>query len=97
MQDFRGSADLLVNTTPVGQHPNVDASPLSETQLHFELVYDLVYNPEETKLIRQARYRGCKTISGIEMFLEQAARQFLAWTGRDPDRGVMRDLIAESP
>ena len=95
MQDFRGSADLLVNATPVGQHPNVDASPLSETQLHFELVYDLVYNPEETKLIRQARHRGCKIISGMEMFVEQAARQFLAWTGKDPDRMLMRDLIRE--
>ena len=97
MHDYRGRADLLVNTTPVGQHPNVDASPLSETQLDFELVYDLVYNPQETQLLRQARHRGCKIISGIEMFVEQAARQFLAWTGRDPDRGLMRDLIADSP
>ena len=97
MQDYRGRADLLVNTTPVGQHPNVDASPLSETQLDFELVYDLVYSPQETQLLRQARHRGCKIISGIEMFVEQAARQFLAWTGRDPDRGLMRDLITERP
>ena len=96
MQDYRGRADLLVNTTPVGQHPNVDASPLSATQLDFELVYDLVYSPQETKLLRQARHRGCKIISGMEMFVEQAARQFLAWTGRDPDRRLMRDLIAES-
>ena len=96
MQDYRGRADLLVNTTPVGQHPDVDVSPLSKTQLDFELVYDLVYSPEETKLLRQARHRGCKIISGIEMFVEQAALQFLVWTGKDPDRELMRELIAES-
>ena len=96
MQDYQSRADLLVNTTPVGQRPNVDASPLSETQLDFELVYDLVYSPEETQLLCQARHRGCKIISGIEMFVEQAALQFLVWTGRDPDRRLMRDLIRES-
>ena len=96
MQDYRGRADLLVNTTPVGQHPNVDASPLSETQLNFELVYDLVYSPEQTKLLQQARRRGCKMISGMEMFVEQAARQFLAWTGQDPDRMLIRDLIRKT-
>ncbi len=96
IQDFRGRADLLVNTTPVGQHPNVDASPMSESQLDCELVYDLVYNPQKTRLLQQAHRRGCKIISGIEMFVEQAARQFLAWTGKDPDRTLMRNLILEN-
>lgn len=94
-QALRSHADLLVNTTPVGQYPDVDVSPLSKSQLNFEVVYDLIYAPEQTRLLQQAQRRGCQIITGMEMFVEQAALQFQSWTGVDPDRTVMKGLIRE--
>ena len=91
--DLPLTADLCVNTTPVGQYPSTGASPLSEGQLRFELVYDLIYHPEQTRLLQMAAQKGIQTISGMEMFIEQGALQFAAWTGLDPDRGWMRDLM----
>ena len=91
--DLPLAADLCVNTTPVGQSPSTEASPLSEDQLRFDLVYDLIYHPEQTQLLQMAARKGAKTISGMEMFIEQAALQFAAWTGLDPDRDWMRDLM----
>ena len=53
-------------------------------------MYDLVYNPRETRLLREAAAAGCETLGGLEMLVAQAQRQFLLWTGRLPDAGVMR-------
>lgn len=88
-------ADLCVNATPVGQYPQVEDSPLLENQLDFGYVYDLVYHPEETRLLRMAAKKGILTISGIEMFVEQAALQFLAWTRIEPERELVREMIRE--
>jgi 3-dehydroquinate dehydratase / shikimate dehydrogenase len=88
-------ADICVNTTPVGQHPETEASPLQPNQLTFQLVYDLVYHPEQTLLLRQAEMRGIRTLSGMEMFIEQAALQFQAWTGIDPYRQLMREVLRD--
>ena len=79
----------------MGQHPNIDSSPLTKSQLDFDVVYDLVYNPEKTRLLKQAKEQGAQTITGMEMFVEQAALQFRAWTGTNPNRIIMRDLIHE--
>lgn len=86
-------ADICVNTTPVGQAPDLEASPLREDQLCFGLVYDLVYSPEETRLVQMARRQGISVITGMEMFIEQGALQFESWTGIDPDRQLMRELL----
>jgi 3-dehydroquinate dehydratase / shikimate dehydrogenase len=94
MSDFRGEAELCVNATPIGQLPLRHLCPLAPEQINFSLVYDLVYNPARTRLLVLAERRGAQTISGCEMFIEQAAEQFFAWTGTDPDRGVMRRLMA---
>jgi len=91
--DLPLAADLCVNTTPVGQYPLTEASPLSQDQLRFDLVYDLIYHPEQTQLLQMAAQKGAQTISGMEMFIEQGALQFLAWTGLDPNRAWMRDLL----
>ena len=91
--DLPIAADLCVNATPVGQFPNIEDSPLREDQLDFELIYDLVYHPEHTRLLELARRRGLKTISGMEMFVEQAALQFTAWTGLSPERQMLREII----
>jgi 3-dehydroquinate dehydratase / shikimate dehydrogenase len=74
--------DLLVNATPVGTWPAVDESPLPSARLRGRLVYDLVYNPAETALMRQAREAGIDAIGGLEMLVGQACRQFEWWMDR---------------
>ena len=85
-----GSWDLLVNTTPVGTHPNVNASPLPGGPFDGRLVYDLVYNPRVTRLLGEAAAAGCDTIDGLPMLVAQAARQFEWWTGRPAPTGVFQ-------
>jgi 3-dehydroquinate dehydratase/shikimate dehydrogenase len=87
------SADLCVNTTPVGQFPDTERSPLPPDRLNFGLVYDLIYRPERTRLLKDAQARGIPTISGMQMFVEQAAGQFHAWTGVNPDRALVAELV----
>ncbi|MFB3904364.1 MAG: type I 3-dehydroquinate dehydratase [Acidobacteriota bacterium] len=91
--DLPIKAHLCVNCTPVGQYPATEASPLAAGQLAFEMVYDLIYRPERTALIQMAESKGLKTITGREMFVEQAALQFHAWTGIDPDRKLVREIV----
>ena len=91
------SFDVLVNCTPVGMHPNVDEAPC-----HFSIlkpgaiVFDTIYTPETTLLIREARVRGCETITGVDMFVRQAARQIELFTGRAPDADAMRALMRKA-
>jgi 3-dehydroquinate dehydratase/shikimate dehydrogenase len=89
-----GSWDLLVNTTPVGTWPDRDASPLEASIVHGPLVYDLVYNPPMTALLRAATANGCQVISGLEMLIHQAARQFEWWTGQPAPVEAMREAAA---
>ncbi|MBM4427154.1 MAG: shikimate dehydrogenase [Chloroflexi bacterium] len=79
---------LLINTTPVGMFPNVDDSPLpDELSLPANVfVYDLVYNPSETKLVKTARAQGLSATTGLGMLIEQAALAFELWTGHKPPR-----------
>lgn len=85
-----GGWDLLVNCTPVGMYPQVDASPVASDALTGTTVYDLVYNPLETRLLREAAQAGCAVIGGLDMLVAQAQDQFAWWTGTRPDAGVMR-------
>jgi len=86
---------LIINTTPVGMAPNMDQSPLpEETSLPSEIfVYDLVYNPRETKLVRDARLRGLHAVTGLGMLIEQAALAFEIWTGYHPPRDILFQSI----
>jgi len=87
-------ADVLINCTPVGMHPRVDESPFQPQWLGEKtLVFDTVYNPENTLLIKQARERGCPTVSGIEMFVRQAALQYKQFTGQMAPLEVMRETL----
>ncbi|HEY2830630.1 MAG TPA: shikimate dehydrogenase, partial [Thermoanaerobaculia bacterium] len=86
-----GTWDLLVNCTPVGMYPRVDESPVAAESLTGRFVYDLVYNPTTTCLLRDAAARGCQTIGGLEMLVAQAREQFHWWTGTRPQTGVMRE------
>jgi 3-dehydroquinate dehydratase / shikimate dehydrogenase len=86
----RGSWDLLVNCTPIGMHPHVADSPVPAEQLRRGIVYDLVYNPPMTRLLREADAAGCQTIGGLEMLVGQAQQQFEWWTGVRPPAHTMR-------
>lgn len=89
-------SQVLVHCTPVGMHPDTGASAVPESLLHRDLaVMDIVYNPLKTKLLAAAEERGLKTISGVEMFVNQAVIQFELWTGKTAPREVMRDVVLE--
>lgn len=90
---------LIVNTTPIGMHPNADASPWP-SELHLPentAVYDLVYNPTGTKLIQQAHAQGLPVTNGLGMLVEQARLSFQIWTGQSIDREVMFSAIHSIP
>lgn len=85
------SADVIINATPVGMYPLVDELPLPESVLQpGTTVFDLVYHPLETKLLRLSSKKGCKTINGLEMLLQQGALTFEIWTGLKPPLREMR-------
>ena len=93
LQSFQLSTfDLLVNTTPIGMTPNIDQSPWPDN-LSFPnaAIYDLVYNPRETKLVKDARSQGLSATTGLGMLIEQAALAFEFWTGHNPPRDVLRN------
>lgn len=87
--------DVLVHATPLGMFPRVDGC-FFDDEIPASLVFDMVYNPAETMLIRRAREQGKEVIPGIEMFLEQAARQFETWTGETPPRAAMLKAAEEA-
>ncbi|MEP7148008.1 MAG: shikimate dehydrogenase [Acidobacteriota bacterium] len=89
------TADILVNTTPVGTiGESLGESIATSDELRgVKLVYDLVYNPEETRLIREAKMAGSKTLGGIEMLIAQGAQQFSIWTGEDPPVDEMKAAV----
>ena len=91
----RGSWDLLVNTTPVGTHPDIDRSPVDAGDLDGGLVYDLVYNPRPTRLLRDAVAAGCRTLDGLDMLVAQAVRQFAWWTGVTPEARVLLEAAEQ--
>jgi len=89
-------ADILLNTTSVGMHPNVDASPVPAAALRRGMVvFDAIYNPPATKLLREAEAAGCEAVSGIAWFVNQAALQFELWTGLPAPRDVMERVLRE--
>ncbi len=88
--------DILINATSIGMHPNVEESPVNPRWLRSDLtVMDIVYNPLETKLLREARAVGAKTINGIEMLIHQGAASFEIWTRHKAPIEVMRKAILE--
>ncbi|HWL74750.1 MAG TPA: hypothetical protein VNQ74_12840, partial [Burkholderiaceae bacterium] len=87
-------ADILINCTPVGMHPNVDESPYDKHHLRpYMIVFDTVYNPENTLLVKEARNRSCTVVTGVEMFVRQASLQFKLFTGKDSPWELMRDVL----
>lgn len=89
-------SDILVNSTVVGMYPNVENSPIDKSLLHKDLVvYDIVYNPKKTKLLKDAEAIGCKTLSGLWMLVYQGAEAFEMWTGKKAPVKLMYDTVNE--
>ena len=91
------NVDVLANCTPIGMHPEVDETPFDKHHLRPSMVvFDAVYNPENTLLVKDARARSCKVITGVDMFVRQACMQFHLFTGQDGPAGLMRDIIKQA-
>ncbi|TKS59073.1 MAG: shikimate dehydrogenase [Nitrospira sp.] len=87
-------AQVLIHCTPIGMSPKIDASCVPASLLHAGLaVMDIVYHPRETRLLKDAKRAGCKTIPGLEMFLNQAVTQFNLWTNQLAPVDVMRAAL----
>ena len=86
--------DVLINCSPVGMTPNLEETPISSRHLREEMiVFDCVYNPSETRLLREAKAVGCVTISGVELFVNQAVGQLELWTKQNAPVDLMRDVV----
>ncbi len=85
--------DAIVNATPVGMHPRADESPLKPPELNCRLVFDLIYRPRETSLLRLAARRGIETVSGLDMFVAQGTAQWEIWMGERAPVAAMRDAV----
>lgn len=85
---------VLIHCTPIGMHPKVNDSVVPKSLMHRDLaVMDIVYNPIKTKLLADAQSRGLTTVSGVDMFVNQAVLQFELWTGKRAPREVMRKVV----
>lgn len=91
------SATVLINATPVGMEPDSEGIPLNPELLgRFRVVMDLVYRPLETRLLQEARERGCEVIDGLQMLIHQGAAQFELWTGRPAPVDIMSRAAYEA-
>jgi len=88
---------ILINTTPVGMTPRVEALPVGKDLIAKEmLIMDIVYNPLKTQLLKIAEDIGCRTIDGVSMFVYQGAYQFELWTGKAAPVEAMRDTVVQA-
>ncbi len=91
-------AQVMVNTTPLGLYPNVEEMPPIPLEgLHPDmLVYDLVYNPPVSRLLREAQKKGCAIMNGVKMLVHQGAESFRLWTGQYPPVDVMEQVVRKA-
>lgn len=95
---YLADADILVDTTPLGMHPHINDQPIATAEnMHDELVvFDAVYNPNETVLLKQAIEAGAKPVYGIKMLLYQGAESFKIWTGADAPVDIMEKALKDT-
>jgi shikimate dehydrogenase len=94
LADVIKDSHVLLHCTPLGMSPNIDRTCVPAGLLHSSLtVMDIVYNPLETRLLREAKAAGCRTIRGLDMFLNQAVAQFELWTQQSAPADVMRTVL----
>lgn len=93
---FIKEIDIIINTTPIGMAPNIDEAPIEDGLiLGSHIVFDIVYSPDMTKLLKIAKSKKCKTVKGIEMLVNQGAKQFEIWTGNKAPVSIMQKSIGE--
>lgn len=91
VEKLMGISNVIVNATPVGMYPEVGYTPIPAKDISDGyLVFDMVYNPPETTLLKNARKMGAETVGGLEMLVSQAVEAYRIWLGRRPDPDVMR-------
>lgn len=97
IDDLLAEADILVDTTPLGMDPHINDEPIAKADsMHEDLVvFDAVYNPNETVLLKEAIKAGAKPVYGIKMLLYQGAESFKIWTGQDAPIDVMENALNE--
>jgi len=97
LADIMRETELLINATPVGMYPNTNSTPIPGKLLHSDMtVFDMVYNPVETKLLKTAKARGAKTINGVRMLVAQGAEALKIWLGIEADQRVMEKAVIEA-
>lgn len=92
------SVSIVVNSTPLGMHPNLDNSPVREDEIPFlkdRICYDLIYNPLTTKFLKSSEHLAYRSIGGLDMFIHQGSRSFQLWTGKEfPHQKIKTTLIS---
>lgn len=91
--EYAEESSLIINATPLGMIPNTEASPIKDSErelLRGKLCYDIVYNPKETKFLKQAISAGGIPIGGIDMLIHQGAKSFQLWTGKEFPVGLIK-------
>ena len=99
LQAGKVKGDVLANTTSLGMIPDVEETPVPKEAIElggYAVVFDAVYNPLETRLLREAKEAGCTQASGLDMFVGQAAQQFELFTGKEAARDLMREAVLDS-
>ena len=91
----KSTFDVIINATPLGMGGNKQ-SPLEEKELNTKFLFDLVYVPAETKLLKMAKAKNIQIIPGLEMFVQQGARQFEIWTGKPAPIAEMAFVVSKA-
>lgn len=97
VESLLGDADILINATPVGMHPDRGSAILSAGSMHSDLVvFDIVYNPMDTKFLQEAKKVGAETVDGVKMLVYQGAESFRIFTGREAPVELMESVVREA-
>lgn len=98
IESYLNDCDILIDSTPLGMYPHVDNSPIATAEMMHEdlVVNDIVYNPNETVLLKEAIKAGANPVYGIKMLLYQGAESFRIWTGQEPPVDVMEKALKET-
>ena len=96
LPELTANADIIINTTSVGMHPDTDRTLVTADMMHTgQVIFDIVYSPLETRLLLEAKKAGAVTIDGIRMLVLQGAESFRIWTGIKPPVGVMEQAVRD--
>jgi len=94
LEEYLKNADIVINATPIGMHPNEDETPIPQDLLRDNLfIFDVIYNPLETRLMKEAAEIGCETLGGLDMLINQGVLAFEWWLNKTPNRELMKDKI----